>query len=326
MTTGLTLGKFAPLHRGHQLLIERAIAENELVIVVIYDAPEVTPIALEKRAGWITELYPNVEVILAKDGPTEVGAAPEITQRHDAYLQRILKGRAITHFYSSEFYGEHVARALGAIDCRVDEARSRVPISATKIRSAPFRYRKYLAPIVYRDLITKVVFLGAPSTGKTTLARHLAERFATQWVPEYGREYWEANQVNRRLTLSQLAEIAVGHRQREEQILPEADRYLFVDTDATTTFQFSLDYHGEVHPTVAKLAAECQERYQIYFLCNTDIPYDNTWDRSGEVHRDIFQQRIKADLNSRGIQFTILSGDLQTRIDRVCQVLQQLEI
>ena len=34
---GLTLGKFAPLHRGHQSLIEKALAETDRLIVMIYD-------------------------------------------------------------------------------------------------------------------------------------------------------------------------------------------------------------------------------------------------------------------------------------------------
>jgi NadR type nicotinamide-nucleotide adenylyltransferase len=322
MTTGLTLGKFAPLHRGHQLVIERAIAENDNVIVVIYDATDVTSVALETRAAWIRTLYPGVEVILAKDGPTEVGNTIEITRRHDAYLQKLLAGRAITRFYSSEFYGEHVSRALGACDCRVDEGRKRVPISGTKIRSDPFRYRSYIDTVVYRDLITKVVFVGAPSTGKTTLASALAQRLSTTWVPEYGREYWEANQVGRRLSLSQLAEIAVGHCEREDQIIKDANRFLFVDTDCTTTYQFSMYYHSRVDPIVQRMAEACGERYQLRFLCDTDTPYDDTWDRSGEVHRESFQRRIEADLVARGLPFRKLSGDVESRIMQVINILK----
>ncbi len=36
---GLTLGKYAPLHQGHQMVIETALAEMDHVIVVIYDCP-----------------------------------------------------------------------------------------------------------------------------------------------------------------------------------------------------------------------------------------------------------------------------------------------
>jgi HTH-type transcriptional regulator, transcriptional repressor of NAD biosynthesis genes len=39
---GLTLGKFAPFHKGHQYMIETALSETHHVIVVIYDVPEVT--------------------------------------------------------------------------------------------------------------------------------------------------------------------------------------------------------------------------------------------------------------------------------------------
>ncbi len=45
---GLTLGKYAPLHQGHQLVIETALAEMDRLIVIIYDCPEITPIALPK--------------------------------------------------------------------------------------------------------------------------------------------------------------------------------------------------------------------------------------------------------------------------------------
>jgi HTH-type transcriptional repressor of NAD biosynthesis genes len=34
---GLTLGKFAPLHKGHQLLIETALSEMDEVLAIIYD-------------------------------------------------------------------------------------------------------------------------------------------------------------------------------------------------------------------------------------------------------------------------------------------------
>lgn len=325
MTVGMTLGKFAPLHRGHQHIIETAITEMDHVIVVIYDAPDTTRIPLLVRARWINALYPNIEVVLAWDGPTEVGNAPALTRRHDEYLQRLLSNKGITHFYSSEFYGDHVSRALGAIDRRVDPDRETVPISGTTIRSNPFEYRKFLSPIVYRDLITKVVFLGAPSTGKTTLAKHLAEQHDTVWVPEYGREYWEAHQTNRRLTLQQLVEIAEGHREREGDMIMNANRYLFIDTDATATYHFSCDYHGQVHPRVEELANACQQRYDLFFLCDIDIPYADTWDRSGQVHRQMFQANVESDLLARGTPFIRLEGSVEERANQVNDILNDLE-
>lgn len=72
----------------------------------------------------------------------------------------------------------------------------------------------------------------------------MAEELNTVWMPEYGREYWEKHQVNRRLSKEQLIEIAEGHLEREEAMMQEANEYLFVDTNAIPTYIFSLYYHG----------------------------------------------------------------------------------
>ncbi len=55
MKRGLTLGKFAPLHKGHQLVIETALAEMDEAIVIIYDAPESTEVPLNVRSNWLKE-------------------------------------------------------------------------------------------------------------------------------------------------------------------------------------------------------------------------------------------------------------------------------
>ena len=325
MSRGLVLGKFAPLHKGHQLLIETALRENRRVLVMIYHAPDVTLVPLTVRAGWIRALYPDVELIEAWDGPLQVGGDPELRLRHEDYILRQLGGRSVDRFYSSEFYGEHVSRALRALDRRIDEPRRRVPISATAIRANPFRHRQYLEPLVYRDLIAWVVLLGAPSTGKSSLAEALAKAYDTEWIPEYGREYWEEHQRNRRLSLQQLVEIAEGHREREERLSLRANRYLFIDTDASTTRQFSLHYHDRVAPRLENMAVETATRYDLFFLCEDDIPYENSWDRSGFVNRTVFQHQIRADLACRRIPYISLEGDLEQRMARVESVLERFE-
>jgi HTH-type transcriptional regulator, transcriptional repressor of NAD biosynthesis genes len=321
MTTGLVLGKFAPLHRGHQLLIETSLVETQQTVVLIYDCPDLAVPPLPVRAQWIRDLYPQVHVLEAWDGPTETGLDPAITQQHDHYLQRRLADWPITHFFSSEPYGEHVSRALQAVDRRVDVARNRVPISATAIRTNPFAQRQFLHPRVYRDLLTHVVFLGAPSTGKTTLACEMAKRLQTVWMPEYGREYWEAHQSERRLSREQLLEIALEHLRREDALLMDANQYFFVDTDATTTLQFSLYYHGDAVGELWNLAQQCRHRYDVFFLCLPDIPYDDTWDRSGDANRIEMHRRITSDLRTRKIHFYPISGDLEERCTQVCDVL-----
>ena len=323
MKRGLTLGKYSPLHKGHQFVIETALSEMDEVIVIIYDAPETTPIPLNIRANWLRKLYPKIKVIEAWDGPTEVGDTPEIKKIHEDYIINKLKIQGITHFYSSEFYGEHMSTALGAVNRLVDPFRQTVPISGMKIRGNPFDFREFIHPFVYKDLITNIVFLGAPSTGKTTIAKNMAREYKTVWMPEYGREYWEKNQIERRLSLEQLVQIAEEHLKYEENLIYESRQYLFTDTNAITTFMFSQYYHQTALSKLIELANSASSRYDLVFLCDTDIPYDDTWDRSGDVNRKIFQKQIIGELLVRKIPFFILSGDLETRVSKVKRILEK---
>ena len=328
MTVALTLGKFAPFHRGHQRVIDTALAECSRVVVLAYDAPEVTSVPLPVRAGWIRRLYPAVEVVEIWDGPAEIGDDPDVRARHEKTIFAALErhgGPAVTHFYSSEPYGAHVSDALGAVDRRVDPERLGVPASGTAIRADPWKHRALLAPEVYGDLVARVVFLGAPSTGKTTLAKALAERYSTVWMPEYGRDYWLEHQVDRRLTPEQLVEIAEGHRQREEALLLEARRFLFVDTDATTTRMFALDYHDSAHPRLEALASDSRERYDLFVVCRDDIPYDDTWERSGAVYRERFHRQTLADLLARRIPFITVEGSVENRLARLVPILDRFD-
>jgi HTH-type transcriptional repressor of NAD biosynthesis genes len=298
------------------------LAEVDELVVMVY-ATDVIEAPLQVRAGWIQQLYPMVRIIEAWDGPDGYGDSPEICNEQEVYLLKKLGGLRVTHFYSSEFYGDHISRALDAVDCRVDEDRSRIPISGTVLRADYYSGREYIAPLVYADLITKICFLGAPSTGKTTLAQALAEHHNTLWMPEYGAEYWLERQVDRRITLDQFEEIAPEHNRREDTMTLESRKYLFCDTNPITTFVFAKDYHGCAGPVLTQLAHEAEKRYDLFFLCDTDIPYVDSWDRSGDQKRKWFQNQIIGDLAERKVPFFTISGSLEERISQVNAVLRQ---
>jgi NadR type nicotinamide-nucleotide adenylyltransferase len=323
-TCGLTLGKFAPFHKGHQYVIETALAEMDELIVLIYDS-EVTDIPLGVRSRWIRALYPKAKVIECWDGPKGYSTERSYEIEEENYILKQLAGKAITHFYSSEVYGEHVSKALGAVDRRVDPSRAIIPISATKIRSGPFEYRNFIHPLVYSDLLTKVVFVGAMSTGKSTLVEALAKIYNTTFAPEYGREYWTENQVNRRIELEEFDIITKRHLEGEDLAAQNADKYLFVDTNAVTTSMYCLDYHGVVTPYLERVALENPQRYDLWFLCEDDIPFDDTWDRSGPQKRIVFHKQIISDLLERNIPFIRLFGSVQERIDKVSRVLSEFK-
>ncbi len=147
---GFTIGKFAPLHKGHQYLIETALKEMDKVIVVVYDT-DVIDIEAEKRANWIKELYPNVEIRFAHNPPSKYGLDEESVNIQMKYLSEIIKDEVPTHFYSSEKYGASVAKYMNIIDRRVDNERATVPIRATEIRNDIEKNKKWIEDNVYLD-------------------------------------------------------------------------------------------------------------------------------------------------------------------------------
>jgi HTH-type transcriptional repressor of NAD biosynthesis genes len=71
------------------------------------------------------------------------------------------------------------------------------------------------------------------------------------------------------------------------------------------------------------LALENAKRYDLFFLCDDDIPYDDTWDRSGDQKRHVFQKQIIADLKERRIPYIVLRGSLTERMATVDRVLAE---
>ena len=261
---GLTLGKYAPLHKGHLHVFDTALREVDELIVLIYFT-SVTDIPLQIRANWIKKIYPQIKVIECWDGPEGYSTEREFEIEQENYILEKLEGQKITHFYSSEFYGDHVSKALGAIDRRIDEARDTINISATEIRSNPYKFRKFIPDIVYNDLVIKVVFLGAMSTGKSTITEALAQKFNTVFVPEYGREYWTEHEFNRRIEIHEFDTITRVHIEREDEIIQNANKYAFIDTNAITTYMYCLDYHQKPTEYLKQTAIENYSRYDIFF-------------------------------------------------------------
>lgn len=151
MNIGFTIGKFAPLHKGHQELIERGIAENDEFYILINNT-NVTDIDLKTRAEWIKKLYPKVHIILGKEPPTRYGMDKESIKIQTDYLKKMFKGINVTRFYSGEEYGKYVGQALHVESIIV---KKEIPISATKIRDDIEKNKKYLNSIVYEGIKNK---------------------------------------------------------------------------------------------------------------------------------------------------------------------------
>ena len=154
MKIGFTIGKFAPLHKGHQYLIEKGIKEMDKFYVIVYET-DVIDIPIEQRAKWIKDIYPEVHILLAKNPPSQYGLDEKSVKIQMDYLKSILKDISVTHFYNSEPYGKFVARDLNIEEVQVDRKREKYAISGTKIRKNIKENKAYVEDIVYKELKQK---------------------------------------------------------------------------------------------------------------------------------------------------------------------------
>lgn len=169
--------------------------------------------------------------------------------------------------------------------------------------------------------VDMIVFVGAESTGKSTLASYLAREFDTQYVPEIGRFIWEEKKGQ--LTMDDYVDIAVKHREAEVEALRRARRYLFVDTSALTTLLLGHCF-GHIKQAPQELlgyADDCKHRYAHHFVCADDIPYEIDPARENEAWRGKVQQLVIDDLEARGIAYTVVRGSVEERAGQVRRVL-----
>lgn len=148
---GFTIGKFAPLHKGHEHLIETALKETDELYVVIYDT-DVIEIPVETRAKWITDKFNNVKIIYAFDGPKQYGLDDESVKIQMEYLTKKIEGIPVNCFFSSEPYGQKVAEYLNIENRVVDMPRNQVPISAGAIRNDIEKHKMFLDDKIYKEI------------------------------------------------------------------------------------------------------------------------------------------------------------------------------
>jgi HTH-type transcriptional regulator, transcriptional repressor of NAD biosynthesis genes len=166
--TGLIVGRFCPPHLGHSHLIEQAGRTVDRLVVMV-NTREGEPVPGELRAGWLAELHPDVVVVEVRhDLPTDFDDQ-ELWARWMALFREhwpLTEGPHVV--FSSEPYGDEIARRFGARAVAVDPARTAVPVSATLIRERPLEHLQYLAPPV-RAWMEAQVAEGPKSQGCGTM-------------------------------------------------------------------------------------------------------------------------------------------------------------
>jgi len=321
MRRGLVFGKYIPLHRGHQFVIDRALAECDEVTIVVYNSkPEgdYPAMPLNKRLGWMRELYPHVETIVGVDDP--VAGDSDNPDHAEVYAEQLRFLGQFDRVFTSEPRYERFAHVLNAQHVLVDVDRISVPISGTEIRTNLYDYRGWIDPRVYTTLIQKVVFVGTESTGKSTIARRMAEEYDTLWVHEFGRELWESQNLEG--TFQQHLGMARRQYEREQAMARHANRYLFCDTNAWTTLMWSLNTYGYADDRLKQLVEDTKREY-VWVVCENDFGWVQDGTRELEGGKADAFQRMQIDHLTYGIAVPhyYIKGPLEHRVEQMREIM-----
>jgi len=335
--TGLVVGKFCPLHRGHELVIGTAAAQCEAVVVISYTKPEFAGAEPHRRERWLRARFPAAIVLVLDDErlaehcrmrglPPRIlpdnAAADDVHRHFVAWLCTALLGCTVDAVFTSEAYGSGFAQALATSfghpvrHVSVDPARRVVAVSGTAARGDIHGLRHLLAPGVYADFVRRCCFLGGESSGKSTLAQALADAIGSVCVPEFGRTLWERQDGE--LTFDDMLLIAREQVAAEDRLAGAARDWLSCDTTPLTTLFYSRELFGRADAELELLA---ERQYDAVFLCAPDFPFVQDGTRQGAPFRTRQHAWYRAELARRGVPYVELTGSVACRLATVLQTI-----
>lgn len=306
--TGLVIGKFYPLHRGHQFLIQSSIDACDHVFVVMTALTGDRP-AGPIRLGWIKRLFPQVTAILLPESTPKYPS--ECASREEFYA--IWKALLLAHcgdipeaIFTSEDYGDECEHFWRTTHVCVDKGRATFPVSGTAVRYDPFAQWNYLDPIVRASYVKTVCLYGPESTGKSTLGQDLAAHYQTVCQPEWARDYLG----ERHCEYGDMQIIAEGHFAERQRYKRMANKVLFVDTDTLTTRDFSFHYFGQCPDRVEELIGHPENQNDLYLFTSIDVPWvpDTSRDLGTPQLRSKMQRNLLSALVVHGTPYVMIEG------------------
>ncbi|HEX8270977.1 MAG TPA: DUF4301 family protein [Flavobacterium sp.] len=171
----------------------------------------------------------------------------------------------------------------------------------------------------------RIAVYGPQCTGKTTLAKQLAEYYNTVYAPEFARDYLsqKSETTARIYEPTDLLPIAIGQTQLENEKLQEANKFLFVDTCVLATKVFADFYYNFSEPAIEKAARK--HKYDLFFLTDIDVPWEQNDVRTQPTEREAAFEAFKLALIQNKKPFVILSGDAETRLKWAIRTLENLQ-
>ena len=149
----------------------------------------------------------------------------------------------------------------------------------------------------------RVGIIGPESTGKSTLATYLANRYGGVLVTEYAREYMEQLAPSYTYTYDDVVTIA-KHQVQQLATCVDEDRVQFFDTELIITKVWFLHKFGKC-PDFLLQAIE-KYKMDVYLLCYPDMPWQPDPVRENPMIRTYLFDWYEKEVQALGIPYYII--------------------
>ena len=155
---------------------------------------------------------------------------------------------------------------------------------------------------VNADVMIKIALVGPESTGKTTIAKLLAKKFNSTYVPEFARKYLNENPQYEEKDLLKIARVQYN----QIEVADNNKGILIIDTELTVIKIWSEVKFGHCNGEINRLLE--QQRIDHYLLMYPDLPWE--FDVQRESKEDLLEifNLYKNELVNRKRPFSIIKG------------------
>ncbi|QIQ22229.1 multifunctional transcriptional regulator/nicotinamide-nucleotide adenylyltransferase/ribosylnicotinamide kinase NadR [Zophobihabitans entericus] len=304
-SVGLAFGKFYPLHSGHIFMIEKAASQvDELHVILGCEAERDLKLFQESnlpkqpmvkdRFLWLQETFknrPNIQIhVLDEAG---IAYYPNGWKDWSDRVKSILKQKNVTPtviFTSEPQDAERHALYYGCPVKLVDEDRSFMNISATKIRMNPYDNWGFIAKAARPFFVKRICIIGNKESGN--LAQQFANFYNTEYISNGYINYIqrELNHKEHVLQEDDYINIALLHAQRLEESAYRANRYIFTDLDFVTLQSYFKTVFGHKNPLIDGLISH------LSFDLTIDLTVDKKMS-SRSAYFDTILEQVKSHLS-----------------------------
>lgn len=167
----------------------------------------------------------------------------------------------------------------------------------------------------------KIAITGPESTGKTVLAKQLADHYKTIWIPEYSRKYLE--KADGLYLEKDLFKILKGQINAEIELASKANKFLFCDTDPLVIWIWSQVKYASVDQRIEKILQD--HHYDFYLLTSPDLAWqkDELRESEGQLN-ELFEMYLNK-LNDLGRSYAIISGSGTDRLECAIVAIDKFE-